>query len=186
MDKAVFWSLLEQNKQTSPGEMPEGLLQALAGLPPEELLTFHGYLNAYMEQVNDCIWVDMGCKVINGYVSDDTGLYFALWLIAQGEKVLLAALADPDSLAELPGIPFGIADFELLMGAGLDETADYEATQRIMEKCSKEIAPSIVYKGGSKYGDYVDFDEGMADIPNLLPNLIQRAKEAGFNWEEFI
>lgn len=46
----------------------------------------------------------MACKVINRYVSDDTGLYFTLWLISQGEEVLLKALTDPDSLVEVPNI----------------------------------------------------------------------------------
>ena len=68
-----------------------------------------------LESANESIWVDMACKVINGYVSDDTGLYFTLWLISQGEEVLLKALSDPASIVEVPYIHFGNAEFEFIM-----------------------------------------------------------------------
>lgn len=183
MNKEIFWSLFERSKSMDTEEILSNLLQELSVLSAEEVQAFRGYLGAYMEHVNECIWVDMACKVINGYVSDDTGLYFALWLIAQGETVLINALANPDSLSELTYIPFGNAEFEMLMSVGMDESTDYDAVNRMMQKCNMEIAPSIIYKGGNIYGTYGSFEEGMEDIPNVLPSLIKRAKNEGFDWK---
>lgn len=186
MDRERFWLLLEKNKCEDTQEMLSGIARDLSALSEDEIMMFRGYLSAYMEHVNDCIWVDMACKVINGYVSDDTGLYFALWLIAQGEAVLSHALTDPDSLAELPSIPFGNAEFELLMGVGMEEAADLDLGRmdECFQKCEAEIAPMILYKDGDKYGGYDDFDDAMEDIPSILPKLIERAEREGFPWRE--
>ena len=183
MNKETFWALIKQSHSINTDEMLENLQMEISKLPIEDQQLFRGYLTAYLEQISECIWVDMACKVINGYVSDDTGLYFALWLIAQGESVLLNALKDPDSLARLENIPFGTVEFELLMSIGMDEDADYETIDRLREKCSSEIESSIVYKNGDKYGGYDDFDNAMEDIPNILPELIARAAKAGFDWK---
>lgn len=184
MNIELFWQLIEQSYSKDTDEMLSNLLQNLSELSSEETQKFRGYLNSYMEHVNDCIWVDMACKIINGYVSDDTGLYFALWLIAQGKNALYKALLNPDSLSEeLTYIPFGNAEFEMLMSIGMDESTDYETINLIMKKCNEEIEPSLLYKGGNKYGDYDDFDEAMEDIPNILPNLIERAKTENFDWK---
>lgn len=150
------------------------------------------YLGAYLDAANETIWLDMACKVINGYVSDDTGLYFTLWLISRGEDVLLGALKDPDGLADLPGIPFGEAAFEMLMSVGHALMGDgpYEALLADADAHTAarlaEILPDIVYHGGEKFGNYEDFEAAMADIPNVLPRLIARAEREGFDWRNYI
>ena len=42
-------------------------------------------------------------KIIEGWVSDDSYLYFRCWLIGQGEETFTEALKSPDSLAERVG-----------------------------------------------------------------------------------
>lgn len=182
MNRQEFWQLMEKCHHADTDIMLEKLAGALAEVP-EEINAFSGYLGAYLGCVNECVWVDMACKVINGYVSDDTGLYFALWLIAQGEKAVHDALANPDSLAELAYIPFGHGEFEMLMTIGMSEEADYEATGETAKRCSREVVQAVVYKGGSKFGDYESFEEAMEDIPGVLPRLIQRAEKEGFDWK---
>ena len=43
--------------------------------------------------------------LINGGASDDGFEYFRGWLMTQGRAVFARAVADPDSLAELPAVP---------------------------------------------------------------------------------
>jgi hypothetical protein len=139
----------------------------------------------------------MACKVINGYVSDDTGLYFTLWLISQGEKILLNTLNDPDSLSELIEIPFGNADFEELLEFGFEkveedidedtnEVNEMGISEKMIKKITEEILPTIRFKDDKKFGMYNNFEEGMQDIPNILPKLTKRAKMENFDWENYI
>lgn len=186
MDKKKFWSIIEKAKNPNSEIMYLNLNEEISKLSEDEVLVFNAYIGSYAEIINDTIWVDMACKVINGYVSDDTGLYFSLWLIAQGEKTLLNALKDPDSLSELPLIPFGNAEFEMLMSIGMNENTDYEKIISIVTKITEEITPGIIIKNGKKYGDYKTFDDAMKDIPNVLPKLIKRAERNGFDWKNYI
>jgi hypothetical protein len=109
-----------------------------------------------------------------------------LWLIAQGEDVLLSAFRDPDSLASLPSIPFGDAAFKKLTEVVFDDSTDdddemlatFNGTEFV-----EEIADLIFYKNDDKYGSYEHLEDAMGDAPNLLPKLIARAKESGFDWE---
>lgn len=158
-------------------QMYTNLNTALAALSQEDCLRFCAYLSAYMQCTAECVWIDMACKVINGYVSDDTALYFALWLIAQGEATLLAAFQDPDSLATLPNIPFEEAEFEMLLAIGMDIDRDTPAYYETIAACIAEIAPTIVYKENNKNGNYKSFEAAMADIPTVLPNLLALAKK---------
>jgi len=189
MTKMEFWELMEGFKNKSDGDNEVFLQSAqeyLSNCNMEEIYYFGGYLGAYMESVNECIWVDMACKVINGYVSDDTGLYFALWLISQGEKVLLETLTNPDSLANLAYIPFGNAEFEMLMSITFEvmgEDMDIEKVHSLQIKCLEIITPDIQYKDNNKYGNYETFEDGMEDIPNILPKLIERAASENFDWK---
>lgn len=183
MDRQMFWSLIELSKDSDTECMFDTLAGKLTSFSAEEVGVFRSYIFAYMNYVNDCVWVDMACKVINGYVSDDTGLYFALWLIAQGEETVHRALVDPDSLAELEDIRFGHTEFEMLMMVGEDEPGGPLITGDMIQKHIEEIEPTIVYRGGEKHGSYDSFEDAMSDIRNVLPNLIQRAKKENFAWE---
>ncbi|MHC6203691.1 DUF4240 domain-containing protein [Breznakiellaceae bacterium SP9] len=191
MNKDTFWTIIEKTMDLDTEIMYSNLLEELKILPERDVQVFRAYIGAYMELVNETIWVYMACKVINGYVSDDTGLYFTLWLISRGETVLLKALNDPDTLSELPEIPFGDADFEMLMGIGMDENEgddemDYELMDKLEKKIIEEISQTIKYKDGEKYGKYKTFEDGMEDIPNVLPKLIKRAEKEQFDWKNYI
>ena len=169
--------------------MYSNLTEEITDLLKEDILMFRAYINGYMELINETIWIDMTCKVINGYTNDDAELSFYLWLISQGEAVLLKALNDPDTLSELPEIPFGNAEFERLMSIGFDEDEeeiDEAAIENLEEKIIGEIASTIKFKNGEKYGRYKTFEDGIEDIPNVLPKLIKQAKEEQFEWENYI
>ena len=189
MNKETFWSIIEKAKDSNTEVMYLNLTQKMTKLSKEDILIFRAYLVAYMELSNETIWLDMACKVINGYVSDDTSLYFTLWLISQGETVLLKSLENPDTLSELSEIPWGNADFEMLMSIGFDEEneeMDIEQFESLREKIIEEISPTLKFKEGEKIGKFESFEDGMKDIPNILPNLIKRAELEQFDWKNYI
>jgi len=189
MNKNTFWAIIEKAKDADTEIMYSNLTEEIADLSKEDILMFRAYINGYMELINETIWIDMACKVINGYTNDDTELFFYLWLISQGETVLLKALNDPDTLSELPEIPFGNAEFERLMSVGFDEDEeeiDEVAIENLEKKIIGEIASTIKFKNGEKYGRYKTFEDGIDDIPNVLPKLTKRAKEEQFEWGNYI
>ena len=200
MNKDKFWEIIERTKDINSEIMHSNLTKEIEILSKKEILMFRSYINGYIEVVDQSIWVYMACKVINGYVSDDTGLYFSLWLISQGETILLKTLNDPDSISELPEIPFGNAEYEMLMGIGFEEDEENleEMDEELLESKDwgvmvirsvhkniiQEIIPTIKYKNGKKYGDYESLEDGMEDIKNILPKLIKRAEKEQFDWKK--
>ena len=189
MNKDKFWAIIARAMDNDTEIMYLNLLNETAKLTQEDIAIFRAYVDVYAEIASETIWLDMACKVINGYVSDDAGLYFTLWVISRGEAVLLKALKDPDTLSELSEIPFGDADFEMIMGIGYNE--EYEADNAesleiIHAKITREIVPTIKFKDDEKYGGYASFEEGMEYIPNVLRKLIKRAESARFDWKNYI
>ncbi len=185
MNKTTFWEIIERAKDSDTDKMLSNLQKEMQNLSEADVLLFNSYIAAYMQLVNEAVWLDMACKVINGYVSDDTGLYFTLWVISRGETVLLNALLNPDSLAKLPEIPWGRADFEMLMSIGMDysEEVDFEELERLRQSAVEEIAPTIKFKDGEQFGSYEAFEDAMEDIPNVLPKLVKRAELEKFSWK---
>jgi hypothetical protein len=223
MNREVFWTIVEKAKDTDTEIMYSNLLSEMVKLPKKDVGIFRAFVAGYERLIDKTVWLDMACKVINGYVSDGKGfdqtihlnrsqndpIYinrnFRLWLISCGETVLLRALKNPDTLSELPEIPFGNAKFAMLMEIGIDEkekkcaklateTSDYKATMMYLklltlfndnvEDAIKEI-PEINFKDGTQFGKYKSFEAGMADIPNILPNLVKRAELEQFDWKNY-
>lgn len=110
-------------------------------------------------------------EIIKEYgCSDDGFIDFRAWLIAQGKEVYLAALADPDSLAEVE--PYGDCSFELMSYVGeyaykqLTGKSTYEQTeQRKYKKLVSELKRDITYKDG------IQFPREGAELKQFLPQL---------------
>jgi hypothetical protein len=98
MEAERFWELLERLRRSS--ERPAARRKELARLTPDELLA----LAVHFDRLTDAAHtVDLwgAAYLINGGASDDGFYYFCVWLVWQGRKVYEAALADPDSLADV-------------------------------------------------------------------------------------
>ena len=82
------------------GWMADWLEGQMRGMQPEQILKFYAILCGYQEAANKYgLWTAAELLKQNG-CSDERFLYFRNWLIAQGKEVYLAALKDPDSLAD--------------------------------------------------------------------------------------
>ena len=109
-----FWAVIDRaNAEADTFDstsVRNNLYRQLIKLAPQKMLGF------------DCIWQEYrsltkspmlygAAVLINGGVSDDRFDYFKNWLILQGRDVYHKAVADPDTLADIP-IPFEDTEWE--------------------------------------------------------------------------
>lgn len=106
VDEGIFWGIVEDARRDVDSPIDEAdavaeeLTGRLAGRSPADVLDFKVtqerlFARAYRWD----LWA--AAYVINGGCSDDGFEYFRGWLMAQGRRVWEAALADPDSLADV-------------------------------------------------------------------------------------
>jgi Protein of unknown function (DUF4240) len=89
-----FWEHIDATRD------PDSLVERLAELPPDEILDFEYFWHTTSAQAYR--WNLWGAAyLINGGCSDDGFIDFRSWLMLQGRKVFDAALANPDSLADV-------------------------------------------------------------------------------------
>ena len=105
MDDDRFWAFIDAAREAAGDDVEErvgGLEQVLLNHHADEVQAFQDKYDELHQRANT--WELWGAAfLINGGCSDDGFHYFRDWLISEGEAVFEAALADPDSLAELPG-----------------------------------------------------------------------------------
>jgi Protein of unknown function (DUF4240) len=107
-----FWQIIKRAGESchDPDAHVDALRAALRELALEEIISFEVAFRRYLNKAYT--WDLWGAAyVIHGGCSDDGFEYFRRWLVSRGHDVYEAALADPDSLAELETQP-GIWEFE--------------------------------------------------------------------------
>lgn len=106
MNRAVFWSIIEDARQSSGGdcERQAAVIEAtLRALPADEILSFGNMIDELViESYQKALWI--ACDLINGGCTNDGFEDFRGWLIAQGRRVYEQALRDADSLGSLPEV----------------------------------------------------------------------------------
>lgn len=114
MDRDTFWALVDRTRAATDGDpdaQEEALREALGQMPPAEIVDFERHASALLaESYRMRLWG--AAYLINGGCSDDGFDYFRGWLVAQGRAVYEAALADPDTLADHPGLGDGDVELE--------------------------------------------------------------------------
>lgn len=101
IDLDAFWSLIDQAKEHTGGPS-EWLMEQLMDLGPEQAKKFDTIARVYMDAAYQYgLWT--AASVMERYgCSDDGFMDFRAWLVGQGKAVYMAALKDPDSLANVP------------------------------------------------------------------------------------
>ena len=106
MDRDGFWGLVEAARDevddtvADPDGVADALTKALGGMAPEQIVGFGvEFEHLQVESYRLDLWA--AAYLINGGASDDGFDYFRGWLVAQGRETWEAALADPDSLADV-------------------------------------------------------------------------------------
>jgi hypothetical protein len=101
MDLNEFWTLIERSRD-APGDQEEALTRLLAGRSSEDLQSFHRHFDSQLARAYR--WDVWGAGyVLNGGMGDDSFDDFCGWLVGRGRNAFEQVLADPDSLADVPG-----------------------------------------------------------------------------------
>ena len=101
INKDTFWELIAHAKEHSGGPS-EWLMEQLMDLGPEQAKKFDDIACAYTSLAYQYGLWTAASVMERGGCTDDGFIDFRGWLIAQGREVYMAALKDPDSLADAP------------------------------------------------------------------------------------
>lgn len=170
MDKKEFWQLIDSANKASNGDQAlqeKALVSSLAQYDPEQIIEFESILREYLIEADD-FGIMAAQKILDGYVSDDTYLYFRCWLVGQGEKVFSAAIDKPDSLAAVLDAPY--QDFEELLYVATTAFRTRTGKQEEDDTFPREVASArgLDYDSGSvtKGEDWTE-----SQLPKMLPKL---------------
>ena len=169
IDKDTFWMLIAQAKE-HPGGPSEWLMERLVDLGPEQAKKFDDIACAYASLAYQYGLWTAASVMERGGCTDDGFIDFRGWLIAQGREVYMAALRDPDSLADAPDyldqrfacLPhMGDRAYEELTGREIYEEFDPARYDALKTELKKDIV----------YGDGIGYPYGWWDVPAYVPRL---------------
>lgn len=104
MDLDGFWALIERSaRQRNQDERADWLTGQLARLSPAEIEEFEILYYGLRDRADTWHLWGAASLICDG-ASDDGFWYFQAWLIGQGREVFEAAVAHPDSLAEVRAV----------------------------------------------------------------------------------
>ena len=181
MSKADFWELIAGAKKECGQNMGLSIhwvTSQLIARGPQQTQDFTNIMDGYMSlSYQYGLWTAASLMCENG-CSEDSFIDFRAWLIAQGEEVYLAALADPDSLADVEA--YGGCQFEELPYTG-NETMKYLTGKDIYENMDLDAYKALVVelKKGITYGDGIDYPYEWDEIEEYLPRLCEKYLEPG-------
>lgn len=176
IDKDTFWTLIGQAKTDCGGGQRAAaywLRERLLAMGPEQTLRFHCILHGYMELADKYgLWnaaILMSGDGCSAMKFED----FRAWLISQGRDAYLAALKDPDCLADVPD--GGGWQFTSLPYVG--DMTHYRLTGRMahvdvgpeeQRRLTAELRKDIVYGAG------IDYPHEWSEVAAYLPRLTAR------------
>ena len=180
MERDAFWDLIAEANRTCGQDMDasyQHLMERLTALGPQYAQDFHDILHGYRDLAYQYgLWSAASLMCENG-CSDDGFIDFRAWLIFQGREVYLAALKDPDSLADVE--IYGHCQFEELSYVGdkalesLTGRSAYDGSDSVSRGAlEKELKKEIRY--GAATGYPFEWDEMGAYFPRLCEKHLDR------------
>lgn len=166
-----FWLLIDAAAKVSQGKndlKEQFLVNELVNRSLQEIIDFEVSFRKAIIEADD-FKVMAAQKIIDGYVSDDSYLYFRCWLISQGKVVFSETLKNPDYLANIVNTNEHCS-FEELM---------YVATKAYSQKTGEEEDETFPREIATKRGLNYDFgapptkgiDWTEEELPILYPKL---------------
>ncbi|NHC14358.1 DUF4240 domain-containing protein [Motilibacter deserti] len=156
MTEDDFWSLVESARTavddpvTSADDVAEELVRRLTALPLEQIVGFQRVFDRLQDEAYRWdLWA--AAYLVNGGCSDDGFMDFRGWLAAQGRAVWAAAVAAPDSLADVVPAGFDEAFSEEMLyvaisayeAAGGDEDAFAQAASEDGDPVDEPAGPHV-------------------------------------------
>lgn len=169
----TFWTLLDQAKDACGEEQKAAaywLTERLMAMGPEQTLNFHSIMHGYMELASQYgLWNAAILMREDGFYSDGFE-DFRGWLIAQGRDTYLAALKNPDTLAEFPidtdcqfaALPYvGDMAYDRLTGRMAYDDVDPDEHRKLVAELREDIV----------YGAEIGYPHEWSEIAAYLPHL---------------
>ena len=172
INKDTFWALIAQAKKQCGQDMDAStkwLTDRLVELGPDQALNFDNIVHGYRDLAYKYgLW--SAASILCGGCSDDGFIDFRGWLIAQGREVYMAALKDPDSLADVP--VYGGCCFESLSYVG-DYTYEKLTGRDSYNSFERKVYRALVaeLKKDIVYGEGIDYPYTMRETVAYLPKL---------------
>ena len=103
MSREIFWNLIAQAKEKCGQDLDAAarwVEEQLLFMGAQQALRFNDLMYAYVRHAERYgLWT--AANILCGGLSDDGFHDFCAWLVSQGKEIYSAALADPDSLADM-------------------------------------------------------------------------------------
>lgn len=176
MDLSELWDLIETAREEADDpddadSVAAALTRALSETRPETIEAFDAALGRLVaESYRTDLWA--AAYLINGGASDDGFDYFRGWLVTQGRDVFEAAVAEPDSLADVPAVRRAAAD-----GDELECEDVLNAAWDAYEDATGEELPDSARPALPQLDPMWDFDDE-AEMRVRLPRLAALAYDA--------
>ncbi|MCE7003467.1 DUF4240 domain-containing protein [Kibdelosporangium philippinense] len=173
MDTTQFWQLIANARdQAGPDadhdEIAATASDLLAARPPADIVAAEQvFWDLMSKSYGSPLWA--AAYMINGGCSDDGFDYFRGWLILQGQDAFDRAVADPDSLADLPVVREAAEHGMELEGEGALSIASSAYQQAAGEEISSDY--TINYSDTDDSWDF-DFDD-TEELKRRLPKLAE-------------
>lgn len=191
MDADRFWGIIEQTlvRGADSDDRLNKLAEILATLTLDDLIgfeiAFRDYLNAAYS------WDLWGAAFIvhNGIgCSDDAFEYFRRWLVSRGRTVYEAALADPETLADIdlkPTGPENLWEFEAFYDVSGDVFLEKGGEGDIRDYAAEELGAWNASPNGQR------FEDDTTSLKHRYPKLWRRfgrtplPKSPSWGWRLF-
>jgi len=176
VDRDGFWGLVEDARAgvddtvADPDGVADALTKALGGLEADQIAGFGVELaRLQVESYRWDLWA--AAYLINSGASEDGFDSFRGWLIAQGREVWEAAMAEPDSLADVvdEDRPEGFEGFdgEGVLHVGSHAYKNVTGDEPAYWKAVDAEAPDTPDLPAGKEIDFDDEDDLEAHLPRL-------------------
>ncbi len=176
MDRNEFWEIVGEAKQKSGTNLDVRLSlikKRLAKYEAEDILKFGKILGAYIGKAQENYMVWAACKVMEGYASDDTFLYYCCWLVSMGEEVYTAAVKDPETLATTED--YEVREFEMIMYVPYELYEKKTGNMPDMEPLSDAEMEALF--AGIEFADDTPMLESEEKAKSLIPELLLKLVE---------
>lgn len=172
INQDTFWELIEQSKN-QPRDPERWLRDELTAMGKDQAMMFGAIADAYFTLAYEYgLWtaatvIDESCYSEKEFSS------FRMWLVGQSREVYMAALADPDSLADGPS--YLDKQFSRLAYAGEEvyrdltgEDHSWTIDDYTWSALKDELRRGIVYDKG------IGYPYDWPDVPKYVPRLYEK------------
>ncbi|GAB3159509.1 DUF4240 domain-containing protein [Micromonospora sonneratiae] len=173
-----FWTLIDQARTGADGDVEAVAERATALLAARDVDDIAGFDRHLRRVLAASYRVDLwgAAYLINGGCSDDGFDYFRGWLITQGRATFAKAVAEPDSLAELPVIRQAAVTGEEFDAEAMLSIADDAYRRATASDLPADPNPVPVPELG-EFWDFDDEDEVRRRLPRLAALFLEPPQE---------